>query len=186
MIITIDLDDVIFDTRPLYRLAFESLGQPFVKCSDWNLYKCYGETVANRLFEVFKDDCLYTMPLLDKRIPGVLNQLIHKPNLDILFVTQRILKQPQKTFQQLINAGIQCSFDQVYDQEGEKSDILIKLKTNLHFDDSPHVISQCINKNIPICMISNNYTQYNYYLRKFVPYSTNLYSGLIQYGIYTR
>ena len=186
MKITIDLDTVIFDPRPLFKRAFKEVGQTFKKYHDWDLSKCYDEVVVKRIFELFNDDFLYTMPLLDKKIPYILNTVMQRPDMEVLFVTERILKQPQKTFQQLLNAGINCTFEQVYDQEGKKSDILYEIKTDLHFDDSPNVISGCIEKNIPIVMISNNATPYNHHLRQYVPYYPNLRSALIQCGIYKK
>ena len=187
MKITIDLDQVLFDNRPLFKQAFKNAGYTalkYVEYTDWDLRKCYDEVVVKRIFELFNDDFLYTMPLLDKKIPYILNDLMQRPDLEVLFVTERVLKQPQKTFQQLLNAGINCNFEQVCDQEGKKSDILFELKTDLHFDDSPYVVSGCIEKNIPIVMISNNATKYNHYLRKDVPYYPNLRTALIQCGIY--
>lgn len=187
MRITFDLDDVIFDTRPLFKRAFQNTGYTFLKYTeytDWDLRKCYDDDVVNELLKLFADDIMYKMRVLDKKIPYILNNLMQKPNMEVLFVTERILKQPQKTFNQLLNAGIKCSFEQVYDQEGKKSDILRELKPDFHFDDSPRVIKECIEKDIPIVMISNGSTKYNHFLRGTVPHYPTLRTALIKLGIY--
>jgi len=184
MLITIDLDDVLFNTRPLFKQAFKQVGQTYTKYNNWDLNLCYDPVVVEQLFKLFRDDIIYKMPLLDNKIPNILNNLMQRPDLEICFVTERLIKQPEKTWQQLTNAGIKCSFEQVYDREGKKSDILRELKTDLHFDDSPYVISGCLKKNVPIVMISNNATLYNHYLRDKVKHYKNLRTALIQTGIY--
>ena len=178
MRITFDLDDVIFNMKPLTMEAFRRAGQPYVKTTSWNISEVYDEKVCEHLRELWADDMLYSMPVLDKKIPYILNDLMKRPDMDILFVTERRLKQPQKTFQQLRNAGINCSFNQVYDQEGHKSDILKELKPDLHFDDSPYVIQGCLEKSVPVVMISNNSTLYTHSLRDRVEYYTSLRTAL--------
>jgi len=190
MKISFDLDDVIFDTQFLFESAFKEYGKTFSYdiYTDYSL-KNFDSNITNRLFDLFKDNLLYTMPLLDNRLPSILNSLMKQPDLKILFVTQRLLKQPFKSFKQLRNAGIQCSFKQVYDKNGKKSDILKQINPDYHFDDSPNVISGCLEKNIPIVMISNDKTRYNHYLRKdprLKNYYPDLISALIDMGIYTK
>ena len=185
MKITFDLDDVIFNMKPLTREAFKRANLPYKKATSWNISAIYDEKVCDNLRELWGDDMLYTMPVLDKRIPYILNTLLQRPDLEIAFVTERRLKQPEKTFQQLQNAGIKCSFDQVYDMHGLKSDILKDLGTDLHFDDSPLVISGCLEKQVPVVMISNNETLYNHYLRNRVEHYNSLRQALIKRGVYT-
>ena len=152
---------------------------------NWNVAEIYDEKVWNNLVELWGDDMLYSMPVLDAGMPYILNTLLKRHDLDIAFVTERKLKQPEKTFRQLRNAGIQCSFSQVYDQEGLKSDILRDIGTDIHFDDSPYVIQGCLQKDVPVVMISNNSTLYNHYLRDHVEYYSNLRTALFKKGIYT-
>jgi hypothetical protein len=183
--ITFDLDSVIFDIKPLYKTAFRRAGVPYQKPTSWNLNEAYNnEMVINNLLELFGDDMLYQMPLLDKNIPYILNNLMKNPEYDILFVTERMHKQPAKTFDQLRGAGINCSYNQVVDQVGLKSDILKDLKTTMHFDDGPLVVAGCLDKGVPVTMISNNDTLYNHYLRDRVQYYNCLRTALIATGIY--
>ena len=184
MKITFDLDDVIFNMRPVFIEAFKRANASFSKPTDWDITNIYDENIVNNLQELWGDDMLYSMPVLDAGMPYILNTLLKRPDLDIAFVTERKLKQPEKTFKQLRNVGIQCSFSQVYDQQGLKSDILKELKPDIHFDDSPYVIQGCLKKNVPVVMISNNSTLYNHYLRERVEYYTNLRTALFKKGIY--
>ncbi len=182
--ISFDLDDVIFNLKPLVKEAFKRAGQPYKKQTSWDIASIYDESVCNHLIDLWSDDMLYNMPVLDKRIPYILNSLIANKEMEIFFVTERRLKQPEKTFRQLRNAGINCSFSQVYDMPGLKSDILREIKPDLHFDDSPFVIKGCMEKDVPIVMISNDSTLYNHHLRPYVEYYANLRTALIKKGIY--
>ena len=183
--ITFDLDSVIFDIKPLYKTAFRRAGVPYQKPTSWILKEAYNnETVVNNLLELFGDDMLYQMPLLDKNIPYILNNLLKNPEYEILFVTERMHKQPAKTFDQLRGAGINCSYNQVVDQVGLKSDILKDLKTTMHFDDGPLVVAGCLDKGVPVTMISNNDTLYNHHLRNRVQYYDTLHRALIATGVY--
>ena len=182
--ITFDLDDVIFDMKPLIHRAFDICGESYFKSTDWDLTSCYSEEMVATLRDLFGHDMLYTMPVLDPGMPEILNNLMTRPDLEILFVTERKYKQPEKTFNQLRDAGINCYFDQVYDKPGKKSDILKELKPYVHFDDSPHVVSGCLEKNIPVVMISNNSTLYNHHLRSRVEHYNSLRRALQARGIY--
>ena len=163
MRITFDLDDVIFNMQPILHEAFRRAGQPFVKQTSWDIASIYDESVCDHLCDLWADDMLYKMPVLDKKIPHILNVLMARPDMEIFFVTERRLKQPQKTYHQLKDAGIKCHFDQVYDKHGLKSDILKELKPDIHFDDSPYVIGGCLDKSVPVVMISNDLTLYNHH-----------------------
>ena len=183
--LTFDLDNVIFDMKPLYRTAFRRAGVPYVKPTSWDLNEAYtNKTVVNNLLELFGDDMLYQMPVLDKNIPYILNNLLKNPAYDILFVTERMHKQPAKTFNQLRGAGINCSYNQVVDKDGLKSDILKELQPTMHFDDGPLVVGGCLDKGVPVTMISNGHTLYNHHLRNRVQYYDTLQRALIANGFY--
>ena len=184
MKITFDLDSVIFDLNPLMAMAFEGTEWSYTYPTNWNPYECYPYQIASRLMDLFADDRLYKTPLIDNRIPAMLNDLMLRPNIQVLFVTQRVLKQPLKTFQQLKDAGIHCKFSQVYDKYGEKSDILHEIQTDLHFDDSPIVVSGCLERRVPVVMISNPTTPYNHHLRGRVEHYENLHSAMLAQGLF--
>lgn len=186
MRISFDLDSVIFDIEPLYIQANEEFGVKYKVAHHWDIDKCYPANVTARLFELFKDDKLYTMPLISSEYPIILNNLLRDPRYEVFFVTQRRLQQPEKSFAQLRNAGINCRFDQVYDKKQPKVEVLKEIKTELHFDDGPHVVSDCLNNGVNVAMISNAKTLYNHHLRNRVQHYTDLKTALIKTGILTR
>ena len=186
MKISFDLDSVIFDIEPLYKQANHEFGIEYKKATHWDLDKCYPNNVCTRLFELFKDDSLYTMPIISQEYPAILNNLLNNNNYEVFFVTQRRLQQPQKSFQQLRNAGINCQYHQVYDKKMPKVEVLKEIKTDLHFDDGPHVVSDCLREGVNIAMISNDNTLYNHYLRPRVQYYQDLKTALIKTGIIER
>ena len=183
MLITLDLDNVIFNMKPIYQKAFRQAGQKYKKQTSWDIDSVYEEEVCCNLINLWTSDYLYKMPVLDKKIPQILNNLMAQKDIKILFVTERLLKQPKKSFQQLRRAGIKCTFDQVIDKPGLKSDILKELRPDIHFDDSPFVIKGCIKKSVPVVMISNNSTLYNHDLRDRVEHYPNLRAALIGKGL---
>lgn len=183
MRITFDLDNVIFNMMPIYKEAFRRAGREYKKQTSWDIDTIYEEQVCCNLIDLWASDYLYTMPVLDKKIPQILNKLMAQPDTEVFFVTERLLKQPEKSFKQLRNAGIKCHFNQVIDQEGLKSDILKELQPDLHFDDSPYVINGCVKKNIPVVMISNNSTLYNHQLRGSVEHYPDLRTALFRKGL---
>ena len=184
MKISIDLDNVIFNVEPLYRMAFKIVGEKFKLPEDYDIYKCYDDKIADVLMDLFQSDHLYQMPLVYPNIPKVLNNLMLRPNIEISFVTERVKKQPDKTFRQLRNAGIHCSMSQIYDMHGFKPDILQTISPDVHYDDSPNVVLGCIERNIPIVMISNAKTPYNHNLCEVVENYRGLLTALMAEGLY--
>lgn len=186
MKISFDLDNVIFDIEPLYIQANAEFGVEYKKPWHWDIDKCYPANVTARLFELFKDDVLYKMPLVSQEYPTILNSLLHDPKYKVFFVTQRRLQQPEKSFAQLHRAGINCKYTQVHDKKPPKIEILKAIKTDLHFDDGPHVVSDCLRAGVNVAMISNDKTLYNHHLRGRVPYYPDLKTALVKTGILDR
>lgn len=186
MKISFDLDSVIFDIEPLYIQANQEFGVEYKRANHWDLDKCYPANVCARLLELFKDDSLYTMPLISAEYPVILNNLLRNPKYEVSFVTQRRLQQPEKSFAQLRSAGINCKFAQVYDKKQPKVEVLQEIGTDLHFDDGPHVVSDCLRAGVNVAMISNDSTLYNHHLRDRVQYYTDLKTALVKTGILGR
>jgi len=184
MKISIDLDQVIFNVEPLYKMAFKIVGKKFKRPNDYDIYKCYGDKVADVLMDLFQSDYLYEMPLVYPKIPMVLNDLMQRPDIEIFFVTERVKKQPEKTFRQLHKAGIYCTLAQVYDMPGFKPDILNTISPDVHYDDSPNVVLGCIERRIPVAMISNAKTPYNHHLCQYIENYRGLLTALMAEGLY--
>ena len=184
MKISIDLDQVIFNLNPLYKRAFKIAGKKYKLPTDYDIYKCYGTEIADILMDLFQSDYLYRMPLVYPTIPKVLNNLMLKPGIEIAFVTERVKKQPDKTFRQLRDAGIHCSMSQVYDMQGFKPDILKNIAPDVHYDDSPNVVLGCIERQIPVVLISNAKTPYNHHLCEYVENYRGLLTALMAESLY--
>ncbi|MDE6250927.1 MAG: hypothetical protein K2M34_04845 [Alphaproteobacteria bacterium] len=186
MRISFDLDSVIFDIEPLYIQANQEFGVKYKKPLYWSVKECYPANVAERLIELFKSDILYQMPIISAEYPIILNNLLQNDKYQVYFVTQRRLHQPEKSFAQLRNAGINCRFDQVYDNPKPKVEVLKSINPDLHFDDSPNVVADCLHHGVNIAMISNQNTLYNHHLRPHVQYYSDLKTALIKTGILQR
>ena len=62
----------------------------------------YENVVFDNLSELWADDMLYTMPVLDAGIPTILNDLLKRSDLELFFVTERQLKRPEKTIKIMV------------------------------------------------------------------------------------
>ncbi|MBO7079865.1 MAG: hypothetical protein J6W64_08675 [Bacilli bacterium] len=170
-VLTFDLDNTIFDTTPVTREAFRRCHKPFYYGTFFNVHKSYPKDVADTLTALFSDDIWFHTNLLNEEVPYLINQL---NNLyDVYYVSNRY-RQNKDSYDQLVRNGINCVLDQVVITSGSKTNTLKDLNTMLHFDDSPHVIEDCLQTKIPCHMISNHEMQYNYYLRDKVKYSKDL------------
>ncbi|MBD5388816.1 hypothetical protein HDR63_00995 [bacterium] len=79
---------------------------PYRAPTHWDIDKCYPPNVTERLLTLFTMDILYTMLLISAQYPVIINQLMNNKNHSVFFVTQRRLGQPEKSYRQLRNAGI--------------------------------------------------------------------------------
>ena len=183
MKVSFDLDSVIFDLNVLMERAFIGSEQKFFYPTNWDIASVYPAPIVQRMEYLFGDDLLYTTPLLDKDMPKILNSLMRRSDIKVCFVTERRKKQPLKTFRQLNGAGIHCSLNQVYDEYGAKADVLERIGVDLHFDDSPLVVAGCLEKHIPIVMISNPTTPYNHHLLNKVEHYTDLRTAMMAKGL---
>lgn len=186
MNISFDLDNVIFNMEPIYQKAFDGTGLTYYKPKFWNVRDCYPEQVANNLIKLFGDDMLYQMKVIDDELPYIINKVLSMKGFDTSFVTERLKKQPLKTHNQLLRNGIICSREQVYDEYPPKIEVLKKIKSDLHFDDSPNVVEDCLRNGVDIIMISNDDTLYNHHLRSKVEHYNSLKTALMKTRIYTK
>ena len=174
----------ITNAEPLYKMAFKIAGQKYKLPTDYDIYKCYSPKVADILMDLFQSDSLYEMPLVYPKIPQVLNDLMARKDIQLFFVTERVKKQPIKTFGQLRRAGINCTMAQVYDMPGFKPDILKDINPDIHYDDSPNVVLGCIERHVPVAMISNAKTPYNHKFCEYVENYRGLLTALMAEGLY--
>lgn len=178
-VLTIDLDNTVFNTTPIFKEAFKRYNKKFYYSTDFDIKKCYPNDVANEIVRLFSDELWYSTTLFNKEIPTILNKL--NDFYDIYYVSSRIGENPKiDSYNQLLKNGIKCTLDQIIKASDNKVKILKNLHTDLHFDDGPHVIEGCLNFNIDCHMISSKEMRYNHYLRNKVKYSKNLKEAIIK------
>lgn len=176
-ILGVDLDNTVFDCTPMYRSAFRGSPYVYYHPTTWDVYECYPESIADTMIKLFKSPCLYTMELLDTRIPYILNKIskVH----DCYITTARSSSLGGKnaelmTQEQLERNGIYYPKEKIVVTPHSKIGVFREKNIDLVFDDSPGVIEDCLNNNIDCVMISRNETPYNHYLRTKVEWATNL------------
>lgn len=177
-IVSIDLDHTLINVNPIFEKAFSNLNCKFIKPKFYDFKICYEEEICRELEKLFKSNMIYEMNLIDDRVIYPLNELSKHPNFDVYYVTQRMVNNQNKTYEQLKRLGIECKKDNVIDHSIPKVRILNHLKTDKHFDDNPYIILDCMSSKLNCHMISNKNTIYNYHLRKYVNHSKTLYEAL--------
>lgn len=179
-IVSFDLDNTIINVNPLVKKAFKDAGEKYTKPTIYNWNNIYSKNVCDKLKELFSSDMIYDMNLIESNIPYYLNLIYNHSNFNPYYVTQRFTNNQEKTYKQLSRLEIKTNIENVIDHSVPKIEILKNIRSELHFDDNPHVIEDCLNNNIRCHMISNNDTLYNHYLREHVKHSEKLSIGLLK------
>ena len=185
MRIAVDLDNTIFNTAEKYRSVIEAHGCIYTPPVSYNIYNNgYPTHVADALRDMLESDEIYKTHVLDERIPMALNAIYNNPKYMLFYVTERDLSYG-RDLQQLNGAGIQCGKYRLLNSR-PKIDALKRYGIKLCFDDAPHVVSDCLENNIDIVMISNADTAYNHHLRGAVEYYPDFMTALTQRGMIQR
>ena len=175
--IAIDLDNTVFDTAIMIRDICTRNEVDFNMLTSYDPYQCVPEHVADEIMGAFDSEKLRDMPILDKKIPEILNQMMAHDNIKVYFITERPIATADMDMGQLKRAGIKCEKNQVVNHR-PKIEALRNYGINLCFDDSPNVVADCLANNIDIIMISNKDTPYNHHLRGQVDYCTDLVTAM--------
>lgn len=193
MRICLDLDSTIFDFVPLYRQAFKGTQYQYYHPYRWNVYECYPKSLADVLMRIFTSPAIFHTSLLDNRIPAVVNALVSNFEYDVRVITARNVRRPgekhklqtseemqEETFKQLQRAKIHLPKEKITVTGHSKLEEFQKQQIDLVFDDSPHIIEECLANDIDSVMISNETTPYNHYLRNRVLWKENLVDAIKQ------
>jgi hypothetical protein len=164
--------------EPLYKMAFEGSGVSYTPSTDWDIYKNYPASICDRLVELFKSPQLYQNPLLDKKIPDVLRTVYNSGVFKVHYVTERFVKNPEMTFNQLKSAGLPVVQSDVYDMNLPNVEVLKQIGSALHFDDSPNIVNDCLKHGVKCVMISNDKTLYNHFMRGKVRWYPDIITAL--------
>ena len=183
--IAIDLDNTVFDTARVIRGICERHNVDFNILKTYDPYQCVPKHVADEIMGAFDSPELRNIPVVNARIPELLNRMVARYDIEIYFITERPIAMSDMDVKQLQNAGIVCDKSRVVNHK-PKIEALRKYNIDLCFDDSPNVVHDCITNNIDIVMISNPDTPYNHHLCDSVEHYPNLATALIEHGIITK
>lgn len=181
--IAIDLDNTVFNTAIMIRDICARNGVNYYGFNSYDVYKCAPKHVADEIMGAFDTPGLRNMPVLNKKIPEILNQMAERDDITIYFITERPVATAEMDIGQLKRAGIICDKSKVVNHK-PKIDALRNYNINLCFDDSPNVVADCLANHIDIVMISNKDTPYNHHLRNQVEYYANLVDALKSRGLH--
>ena len=175
----LDLDNTIFDTKPLLMAGFKD--QRFYRPpTTYNIDLCYPLEISSVLRKIFDGDAVYHTPLLFQDYTGIVNAL--QRNYKVLYITHR--NSVEKTQKQLYLNRISTKPEQIIlTKEQSKITTILDKHVDFVVDDSPYVIAACIPAGLPHLMVSTSETPYNYKLRKIASWDTSLHTLMkrIQY-----
>lgn len=187
-IISIDLDNTLFNIQPLYKSAFPA-GAHYTNPTSWDLYKCYPPEIADKIVENFKSQAIYHTSLLNESYPYLLHNMRNHHQLRFI-TTRKSYKKPMpygdgyvpyahyETYRQLLANGVRCALREVILTEDEtKLEAIKAAHVDLVVDDSPIVIESCLANNIDNVLISTQNTPYNHYLREKTTWAKDLYGA---------
>jgi len=164
--IGIDLDNVLMDISFIFKLAFQYFGEEFYYTKYWD-FDDYPEYIKNKIFEMFKEEYIMVdlIPFIHpvKDIQKVFKHLKDN-NYDIHIVTNRDYPQTYRLEELLYINFIEIDNIHVCGIGNSKVDIIKKNNIDIMIDDSPVVIKDCLDNDIPVIMVSNETTLYNHYL----------------------
>lgn len=182
MRVSIDLDNTIFNLNELYVDACKMYNYPYKAPTSWDMFKCYPASIAQELYNMFRTDAIYKTSLLHKDIPYILNSVYNHSNFKLFYITERAIVDESRDRKQLTDAGILCAPDRIVDVK-PKIKALKDYQIELHVDDSPKIIQDCIDNHIDCLMISNDNTPYNHSMRQYVKHYPDLITALTQRGL---
>lgn len=175
MIIGLDLDNCIFDTESLYKQAFVNTEYRYTLPTSWKVVECYPKQIADYLCKIFKSKAIYYTPLLNEKLPYTINHL--KNYIDIKVLSARYnedFNAQKASYDQLQRNRIHIPLEDIIITKKSKINDIISNRIDIMFDDSPHIIKECLDNKVRCIMISNDRTLYNHYLRKYVENYTDL------------
>ena len=111
------------------------------------------------------------------KLPGLINLISTNPQQRCNYSQRPNAKDGTN---QLRRNGIYIPSENIHITDFDKVQLAKFLKLDVIFDDSPIVIQNCLDNNIPCVMISTPVTPYNHHLRNKVEHYTSLYKALQQ------
>ena len=190
ILLTIDLDNTLFDITPLYKKAWskfikshidsKKFKETFKLPNDYNTYVSWPFNAAAILMSMFNSKKLIKTKIIDKEVVNLIKSLLNNPCFEVYFLTDRNFNLTELTYNQIwkyISKDIPK--ERIINCLLPKIDIIKELaekhKADIcyHFDDKPQTILDIINENIeqePLLyrynayLISNDTTPYNHFM----------------------
>jgi len=184
MIISIDIDDVIFlTTVRLAKMAFKNCGKDYFPTRGWN-FTNYPEDVRNEYWRLDSSEHLFAGGLCHKDIPYHLNGLLKNPHYRVVFITGREASQIDGTVRQFRKHGMNVKKKMIHAVGKVKSkiDVIMDVNALLHIDDAPRHVNDCIEHGIGAVLITNDCTPQNHCSRGRLPESPDLIHALCANG----
>ncbi|GHS96835.1 hypothetical protein FACS189421_02570 [Bacteroidia bacterium] len=169
--ITLDIDDCLVDTNGVSEKIAARYGET-LNYSDFNyINRCSpacAEEISKFLF-VGDASCDHKLvPLTSTNIPRNIKEL--STILNIHYVTTRAPEKYEPTLRYFEHKDIHVPRNNLIalGAGADKIDVILKLKSLFHMDDSATTIQKCMEYNVNFCMMSNPKTGYNIPMREKV------------------
>jgi uncharacterized HAD superfamily protein len=169
--ITFDIDDCLVDTNGASERIAAKHGET-LDYSDFHYIKRCSPECAKEISDfLFVGDASCNPKLVEltsNRVPEYMRRL--DTEYKIYYVTARASDMFEPTLRYFEHYGIPVSRDTLITlgPNTNKIDVLKKLDTIFHLDDSVGTIQNCMIHNINFCMLSGPQTAYNKHLRQIV------------------
>ena len=170
-VLTLDIDDCMVDTNG----ASENIAATFGETLDYSDFH-YINRCTPACAQAISDFLFVGDASCDPKRVKLTSDLVpyYMKILSLLFtvyyVTARASDKFEPTIRYFEHYKIPISRNNLITlgSSADKLDVIIKLKSVFHMDDSATTILKCLEKNLNFCMISNRKTGYNMHLREAV------------------
>lgn len=159
-VVTFDIDNVIFYPSGFGKRLVAIHGA-FVNFAEGVM-----SVIPHRIVSAVSDREYSKSVMASALLPQYIDQVVKIYNVDVRFISGRQPFQVQSTIRQFSDNGISIKEDNlIMVKTRNKIRAIKEVNSKLHVDDADMVIKQCNAEGVASCMISNERTKYNYYMR---------------------
>jgi uncharacterized HAD superfamily protein len=174
MRIGIDLDSVMLDLNFLFETVHARHYEAYQPPVDWKMSN-FKQEIREELFAAFRNSrtmshLMWLHPL--GQIQSFMRELKSEGH-NLYIISSRFEEVQNETFM-MIHAAFGDYYKTAWIKEGSKIEAFQLFKIDIHIDDSPSVIQDCITSKVIPIMISNATTPYNFHMREKVNNCDNL------------
>lgn len=178
--IGLDLDNCIFDSKPIYKKAFEGTKYTYFLPQRYLISETYPKEVTERLLYLFQGKDTYQTKPYDFTLAKYINNLQEENICEFHVITARkSFNDPLiATYKQLQTYNFKIPLSNIHITTLNKTDTILKYKIDYMLDDNPYVVEDCLNTKTTPILISNEKTPYNQYLRNKVEWHPDVKTAL--------